>query len=155
MRCLILVLLEISLLFANGVGNAIIQESDGFVFELGKDPAQPMARERTIFSLSIHSAIPNEPIEAEGVWIKISKGDQIFFSSSDFRLQRDGPIFFVLSFPDEGDYSVQVSLDYENKKIESKFPVKVEGASAVNPHLPFLALLAALGFVVYWLLAKK
>ncbi len=120
-------LFTIGVVLANGVGNEIKKEVDGFSFEFGIDPKEAKAGEKATMSLSIHNATTGEPLEINDLWIRISKGDKIFFTSNDFRIKPYGPMFFGYIFEEKGTYTIDFSAKNIDKEIKTNFVVEVKG----------------------------
>ena len=119
-------LFTISVVIANGAGNYIDKTVNGFLFEFGMEPKEPKADERAIMSLSIHNSSTKEPLNIEKLWIRISKGDEILFTSNDFRIKADGPLFFGYMFKESGTYAIDFSAQYKGKDVKTSFTVPVK-----------------------------
>lgn len=116
----------ISMVMANGAGNYIDKIVNGFLFEFGIEPKEPKVDERTIMSLSIHNALTGEALKIDDLWIRISKGNKILFTSSDFRIKSTGPMFFGYMFKESGTYSIDFSAKYKGKDVKTSFTVSVK-----------------------------
>ena len=122
-------LFTIGLAIANGAGNYVEKTINGFLFEFGIEPQEPKADQRAIMSLSVHNSSTKEPLNIEKLWIRISKGNEILFTSNDFRIRADGPMFFGYTFKESGDYVIDASAKYGGKDIKTNFTVNIKGSS--------------------------
>lgn len=119
----------VSLAFANGAGNEITKIVNGFSFEFGMENKELKANDKAIMSLIIHNATTGEILEIENLWIRISKGDEILFTASDFKTRKDGGIFFGYTFKESGNYTIDFSFKQDNKNINTDFNVGVKGSN--------------------------
>ncbi len=148
-------LFTISLAIANGAGNEIKKAVNGFSFEFGIEPKEPKADERAIMSLSIHNSSTKEPLNTGNLWIRISKGNEILFTSNDFRIKADGPMFFGYTFKESGVYAIDVSAKYDGKDVKTNFTVNVKGSgNFIFKSLIILVIAFALGYATAKFLNK-
>lgn len=141
----------VSLALANGAGNEITKIVNGFSFEFGMENKELKTNEKAIMSLIIHNATTGEILEIEGLWIRISKGNEIFFTASDFKTRKDGGIFFSYTFKESGNYTIDFSFKHDNKNIGANFNVDIK-TNNKNLFRNLLVLIAA--FVFGYLTAK-
>lgn len=143
----------------NGVGNYQKKEVSDYIFEFGIDPQQPVARQKTAMSVSVHEKQTDNVVEAENFWIRISNGEEIIFSSTDLKTKKTGPIIFIFAFPEHGVYTLDFGFDSSKGKISAGFGVGVT-ASIANNEKKFHQFISAsiavlmLGFVI-GVIAKK
>ena len=116
----------ISTVIANGAGNYIDKTVGGFLFEFGREPKEPIANERVIMSLSVHNSSTKEPLDIESLWIRISKGNEILFTSGDFRIKKEGPLFFGYAFKESGNYAIDFSFKQDGRNVKTDFNVSIK-----------------------------
>ena len=128
---------------AHGIGNEIRKEIDGYLFEFGIESDKPKANEKIVMTFSFHNSSTQDPIEAESLWLRISKGDKIFFSTNDLAFKNSGPISFVYLFPEAGKYSIDISTKYKSKEVAANFTVEVSEPQEKLISYGFLIILIA------------
>ncbi len=145
----------IGTVIANGAGNYINKTVDGFLFEFGREPKEPTANGRVVMSLSVHNSSTKEPFDIESLWIRISKGNNVLFTSGDFRITAKGPMFFVYTFKESGTYAIDFSAQYKGKDVKTSFtvPVKKDTQKILKSFLIF-AITFVLGYAASKLLNK-
>ncbi|MBI1969254.1 hypothetical protein HYS48_01050 [Candidatus Woesearchaeota archaeon] len=132
---LLIFLLSLTTITANGVGNYQEQTVNGIRFELGREPLLFEEGRPLTFSISAHDTSTEMPMEGK-FSIRIAKDQKIFFASGDFYVKKTGPVFFLYTFPEHGAYEILVRL--ENGK-EAVFPITVVGRER-NVSLLFLTI---------------
>lgn len=126
---------------ANGAGNEQRKQAGDLVFEFGIENKIPIANELVTMSLSVHNAITNEGLEMDKIWIRISKGNTVWFSSPDFKTRTNGPLYLTYAFPEPGKYNIDVSTDNRPGKVTFEILVK-ENNTFILPALLVLTALA-------------
>jgi len=144
-------LLLIPLVFANGVGNEVRKESGNYYVEFGIDPKESIANELTTMSFSIHQK-DGIPIATDNVWLRISKGNDILVSSSNFRITTEGPMYFTYAFPKKGNYEIEISTKINNENVKANFDVNIEG---INYLFVYLTIALFVGIIIGYFLKKK
>ena len=140
----------INIAIANGVGNEIKKTVGGFYFEFGIDPKEPKANEKVYMSLSFHNASTAKPIKIDNLWVRISKGNEILFTSGDFRIKQEGPLYFGYIFKESGNYAIDFSFKNGNKDITSNFNVNVKKDNTIIfKVLVALIIVSILGYLIY------
>ncbi len=153
-------------IFGNGVGNYQEKEANGFVFEFGIEPNFVIEKQKIPMSISVHEKQSGKAIETENFWIRISKGEEIVFSSTDLKTKATGPIMFVYAFPEEGLYAIDFGFnDGQGKQVSAGFEVSV--LASIGNDNQFVQLLTtgilifvvgmAIGFIAkgFWKNEKK
>ena len=121
----------VTIVLANGVGNEIKKTVDGFSFEFGIDPKEPKANEKAIMSLSVHNTSTGEALKIEDLWIRTSKGNEILFTSNDFKISESGPMFFGYTFKESGEYDIDFSAKHDSKDVRANFIVNIKSNNKV------------------------
>ena len=152
---IVALILMVPIISANGAGNYIQKTVNGFLFEFGIEPKEPKADERVIMSLSVHNSSAKEPLDIESLWIRITKGNEILFTSGDFRIKKEGPLFFGYVFKESGTYTIDFSAKHKGKDVKTSFPVSVEkGAEKAFKSFLIFALVFVLGYAASSLFNK-
>lgn len=152
----VMILSAIAFVTANGVGNEIEKIVNGFSFEFGIDPKIPIANEKTTMSLSVHNASTGKALRVEDLWIRISKANEILFTSSDFRITEYGPMFFGYIFKESGNYTIDFSFKQDSKNIDANFNVDVEGSNQnLLKNIAALIVIFVFGYITAKLLNQK
>lgn len=117
--------------FAHAEGNAI--EDGNYRVELSSFPEEDLQPFETIIFSVVLEDLEAEPIYETKAWVRISKNDQILFSSADLQTT-DGTVDFEYLFPDHGDYEMTVRLvNLENEDEASvTFPLTIGDLSLVE-----------------------
>ena len=120
---LVVVGVSASSTYAHLEGEAI--EKDGYRIELGQVPQSAVAGENVTFSLSMEN-LEGERISDIKAWVRLSLGDLILFSSTDFITDK-GTIDFSATFMEPGDHEMLTRVvDIVNaKEVTVTFKVKV------------------------------
>ena len=139
-------LLVPTLVFSHGLGNEVRKNVDGFFFEFGTDNTIPKAGEKVSLSFSFHNST-EQPLETD-FWLRISKGDKIFFSTSDLRFKKSGPVFISYVFPEAGNYTLDISTKLEGKEVKTFFSVDVQDSIEryITPTILIILLIILLCF---------
>jgi len=146
----ILSLVLIPSVFAHHIGNEVEREVDGFIFEFGSHQLKPTTSEKNIMTFSFYNSTKT-PLETDNLWIRISKGNTIFFSSTDFSFKTNGPVTLTYLFTKPGNYTIDLSTKDENKTLKTSFPVEVvEEQSFFIYILPFVFILIIISIIILW-----
>jgi len=146
----IVFLITIILAIANGVGIPVRKEVGNYYVEFGIEPA-PKIREKAIMSFSVHLQ-NGTPVAINNFFVRISEGDRILFASTDFKIEKEGPIFLTFEFPKQGSYDIDVAGIINDKRIETSFPVQVSGTRYLLITLIFVLLV---GILIGYFMQKK
>ncbi len=152
---IIFVMFIIGNTIANGVGNEISKTVNGLVFEFGIDPKEPRVNELTTMSLLIHNETTGNLIETNDLWIRISKGDKIFFSSLDLRLKKETPLYMNYIFTESGEYTIDISARYNGRYIMTTFTVDIKDKNVGIKYLLIFIAIFILGYIVWRRFYKK
>ena len=152
---IITLILTVPIALGNGAGNYVQKTANGLLFEFGMEPKEPKADERVIMSLSVHNSSTKEPLDIESLWIRITKGNEILFTSGDFRIKKEGPLFFGYMFKESGTYTIDFSAKHKGKDVKTSFPVSVEKvAEKAFKNFLIFAILFVLGYAASSLFNK-
>ncbi|HTK04704.1 MAG TPA: hypothetical protein VL500_03910 [Candidatus Eisenbacteria bacterium] len=92
---------------------------DGYILDLGFDPAPPIAGQLTTFAINMADEKSDRPLEPDAVWVRISQGEAIAFAGT---LRPDhGNATFQAVMPEAGPYEVTARYSYRNSTIEGEF----------------------------------
>ena len=146
----------INIAIANGVGNEVQKTVKGYYFEFGIDPKEPKANEKAYMSLSFHNASTAKPIKIDNLWVRISKGNEILFTSGDFRIKQEGPLYFGYIFKESGNYAIDFSFKNGNKDVGTYFNVNVKKEDKlIFKELAVLVATFILGYLTSKIFKKK
>ncbi len=153
---LILIVILTANVVANGVGNEVKKRVDDLVFEFGIDPKEPKANELVTISLFVHNESSKEFIGINDLWIRISKGDKILFSSLDFRIKKENPLFMNYIFPENGNYTIDISARHNDKDIKTHFTIDVkDNALDIFKNILIFIIIFIVGYVLGMVFYKK
>lgn len=116
--------------------NSEALKDNGYQFEIGQFPAeQPLSGKSTFFAIRFELENGNAVNNGEA-WIRISKGDEILFSSSDF-VTDDATIDFEYMFPDQGEY--ELTIRFIDSKTKEEATIKKMISVELNPEQKIIA----------------
>jgi hypothetical protein len=96
-----------SILHAHLDGEAL--KDNGYQFEIGHFPEDSLiAGQQAQFSTRFEYENGNA-VNKGKIWIRLAKGDEIYFSSSDFQME-DATVDFGFIFPEPGEYELTMRL---------------------------------------------
>lgn len=125
---------------------------DGYKIEFVQQPEQAVVGISKLVFL-LENATNNEGISNIEGWVRISKGDEILFSSSHFTSDEFGAISVSYNFLSPGDYEAKIEFRPEEKKINTDFAIEIEGktqSSGINR----LVFIFVIGIVIGFLANK-
>jgi hypothetical protein len=79
---------------------------EGYVVDLGYEPAQPVTNQRTSFLLALVNATTQQPASQDSVHVRITRTDVVF--SGEFTARPNTP--FAYTFAQPGEYDMQVTF---------------------------------------------
>lgn len=120
---ILLLILSASPAVAHLNGEAI--EEGGYRVELGRVPENLVVGENVAFSVSMEN-LEGQRISSTKAWVRLSLGDSILFSSTDF-ITDDGTIDFSATFMEPGEHEMLTRVvDIVNsKEVTVTFKVRV------------------------------
>lgn len=124
---------------------------DGYVLDMGYDPAQPIAKEKTVLSFDLYDEETDEPEYPKDVWVRISFQDEIMFSGTI--ASPSGVALFTTTFPEGGEYEITARYNLDDTTIQTNFILDVEGGSQLKGMVGILFL--AVAIVLLWKSRKK
>lgn len=149
-RCGLFVLLFSIFSFASAhvTGNSWEQVNGRYKIDIGYDQNQFVAGQPVRFDFSALEARTGEPADFSSVWVRVVKGSTTVFATGLHRPAL-GPASMTFTFPDAGDYSLDVRFDHDLETVtEQNFPITVLAAPA--PALPTAAHAIAAKAVLAW-----
>lgn len=99
---------------------------NGYIADFGYSPEHLTTKETSFFSLNLVNETTQDAIDITSTWVRISKGDEIFFSG-EFE-GKDGNSNFNYKFDKGGNYQIDVRFINEDKTlVETNYDIKVNG----------------------------
>jgi len=113
-----------------------------YLLDVGWDPAHPVAGEKTSLAINVVDAQTLEKTTFSGAWLRISKGEKIFFAGN---LQMDeGSTALTFVFPEEGEWTLDVQFAEYKEKTTVKVQPKQVGENFVFAIVGILLVVFAL-----------
>lgn len=106
-----ILLLASPMIFSHGVGNEVTKTVNGYTAELGISDKPAKVNQLVTISLAVHKEDSSDVLAVENVWIRISKDDKVYFSSSNFVIDAGHYLLMTYAFPESGDYTVDVTVE--------------------------------------------
>jgi hypothetical protein len=96
---------------------------DGYLIDFGYSPEKPISDREVILAFNLVNDSTKEVIVPESVWIRFSQGDEIIFAGTF--LPEAKHVNFINTFPEAGEYELDVEFDLGDKKVEANFDFEV------------------------------
>ncbi len=130
-----------------------------YITDFGYTPATPIAGEKLLLAFNLANASTEEVISPDGIWVRISQGNEIVFAGTFQPKARH--VAFTYAFPESGNYTVDTKYFLGDKVIESSFEINVAQKSSSFHYFDYaivftiVAILAIAGFLAFKLYKKR
>lgn len=103
-----------------------------YVVDIGWSPETPVAGEPAALAFNLGDKETDDAVDFDGVWVRISSGDDIAFAGTMRALGRN--VTFTQAFPAAGEYEITARfLDAAGgTMVERTFPITVAASAAVE-----------------------
>ena len=119
---------------------------NGYLLDFGYEPANLEVGKNSILAFNLVNETTEEIIVPESVWVRISKGDKIFFAGTFFPEAKN--VNFAYIFPEPGDYEIKARFKEGDVMLaEHVFDVRVSGFNAGLALMAFGIVSVILAFV--------
>ncbi|MDP2735893.1 MAG: hypothetical protein Q8P12_06845, partial [bacterium] len=120
------------LVSAHGVGGTLETVVEGYLVDIGYQPANPRAGIPVAYDFLLTDSATGRPAEFDFMWVRVSKGKNTVLATGIAKAEF-GPTTLVYTYPEGGDdYEIAVRFEgAEATLAEATFSnLPVEGASA-------------------------
>jgi hypothetical protein len=129
------------------------KQVNGYVVDLGYEPAVMKANEKTVIALSLLNASTSDIVDFDGLWVRIFSDEVVF--AGTFK-QEAGNAAFTFTFPEAGSYELTARFfDDEKMVVETDFAVEVGDDGDVNQFSYSSIIILALTILVLFLIFKR
>ena len=147
--CLFILFLFLpTLVLAHGFENEVSKQVNGYIFEFGTEKIATKAGDETSISFALHNSTM-DPLQSD-FWLRISKGDKIFFTTGDLKFKKSGPVFISYIFPEPGNYTLDISTNLDGREVKTFFSVDVQ-----DPPEKYILPIVLLFVIVFMIIIKK
>lgn len=121
------------------------------IIDFGYSPEKPVAGETSNFAINLVDEATEMPLNITKVWIRISKGNDVFFAGT-FSPEKASTAFTYV-FPESGNYTLDAKF-YNSKTLIEEQSIFIDVKGSENNRLNYLYI-AAFAFIIYLLIRIK